>query len=97
MCLDEFDHLGDSFGGKDGQQVSYEQVLESFAGGGCSGAEFAESDALAIIGASSAAIDKRRMESVHVEVLTVDEEAFTDSGVPVIKCMHIEPTEAYSC
>ena len=56
-----------------------------------SGLELAESDSLAIIGTSTASVDKGRVETVHIEVLIVDEEAFAYCGVAVIESVNVEP------
>ena len=59
---------------------------------GLSWAELAQGDALAIIGATSATINKGWVEPMHVEVIIVDEEAFTDSRVSIIQRVHIKPS-----
>ena len=56
-------------------------------------AELAKCDSLTVIRPATASINKGRMETVHIKVLIVDKEALTHSSVPVIKCMHIEPTK----
>ena len=53
--------------------------------------ELAKSDSLAIVRATSASIDKRWMEPMHIEVLVIDEEALAYCRVAVIQCMNIEP------
>ena len=56
-------------------------------------AEFAESDALTIVGPTPATIHKGRMEPMHVEVIIVDEEAFAYCRVPVIQRMYVKPSQ----
>ena len=94
--LDELDHLGDGLCRQDGQQVCYQEELVCLATDGLPRAEFAESDALAVVGPSPPTIDKGWMEPMHVEVIIVDEKAFTDSRVPVIQRVHIEPRKRKS-
>ena len=54
------------------------------------GLDAAESDALALVGASAAAVDERRVEPVHVEVLVVDEEALAHCRVAVVEGADVE-------
>ena len=51
---------------------------------GLSGLKLAQSDSLTIVGATTASIDKGRVETVHVKVLIIDEEAFSYCRVTVI-------------
>ena len=91
MCLNELDHLRDSFCRQNRKEICYQQELVGLTFFGGTGAELAERDALAVIRTTSAAVDKRRVEPVHVEVLVVDEEAFAYRRVPVIESVHVEP------
>ena len=91
ICLDELDHLGDGLCRQDGQQVGYQEELVCLATDGLPRAEFAESDALAVVGPTPATIHKGRVEPMHVEVIIVDEKALTDSRVPIIQGVHVEP------
>ena len=56
-----------------------------------SGAELAQGDSLAVIGASTTSIDKGRVETMHIKVIIVDEEAFTYCSVSIVKCVNVEP------
>ena len=56
-----------------------------------SGAELAKCDSLSIIRSAASSVDKGRVEPMHIEVLVINEETFSNCGVPVIQCMHIEP------
>jgi len=83
--------LRDSLGGKDGQQVGYQKELMCFRTGSSSGSELAKSDALAIVGTTSASVDKGRVVPVHIEVIVVNEETFSNSSVSVIESVNVEP------
>ena len=86
----ELDHLWHSLRREDGQHVCNQQepvvltfprVLRLYA---------AQRDALALLGPAPAAVDKRRVEAVHVEVLAADEEAVANRDVAVLEGAHIE-------
>ena len=64
-----------------------------FAVGGLTGTELAKSDSLAVVGPTSTSINKGWVETMHVEVLIVDKEAFSDSCITVIKCMDVKSNE----
>ena len=49
-----------------------------------------ETDALAVLGAATPTIDERRVESVHVKVDIVDEEALANCDIAVLISLHIE-------
>ena len=59
--------------------------------GGLSGAEFAQSDAFAVIRTPSASINKGRVVPMHIEMLIVDEETFANGGVSIVQSMHVKP------
>ena len=67
-----------------------------FAVGGLAGTELAQSDSLAVVGATPTSVNKGRVETMHVEVLIVDKEAFSNSRVTVIKCVDVEPKQQKS-
>ena len=90
IVLSKLDHLWDSLGREDGQQVGNENEPILLSLGCASGLDPAESDALALIRASSPSIDQRRMEAVHIEMLIVDEEALAHRGVAVLVRLQVE-------
>ena len=91
VCLSELHHLWHSLGRQDGQQVCDQEIPVLLAvSSAAARLKAAQSDALALVGASTAAIDQRRVEAVHVKVLIVDEEALSDCGVAIIVGLRIE-------
>ena len=54
------------------------------------GFETAQSDALTIIGRTSASIDEWGVEPMNIEVHVVNEKAFTNSGIAVVVCINVE-------
>ena len=62
-----------------------------FTTSGASRLELAQSDTLTIVGATTSAIDKRRVVPVDFEMLVIDEETLSYGRVTVIKCVNVEP------
>ena len=62
-----------------------------FRTGSTSRTELAKSNSLAIIGTTTAPVNKGRVVSMHIKVIIVDEEALSHSGVSVVKCVNVEP------
>jgi hypothetical protein len=85
VCFSKLDHLRNCLGRKDGKQVGDQQEPRLLVANVNSRLDLAESDAFSIVGASSSSIDEGRVESVDVEVLVVDEETFTNSGISVVE------------
>jgi hypothetical protein len=85
VALCELYHLRHSLGGEDGKQISDQKVPVLLAIG-CTTArlEAAKCNALALIGATTAPIDKGRVEAVHIEVLIIDEETLSYCSVTVV-------------
>ena len=91
MRLAELDHLRQSLGGEDRQQVGGQQVLISLAAfGRRARLEADEADAFAVFRAATPPVDERRVESVHVKVDIVDEEALANGDIAVLISLHVE-------
>ncbi len=91
VSLNKFDHLRDGLRGENREEVRYQEELVRFSAYGLLGHELAQSDALTVIGTSASAVDKGRVEPMHIEVLIVNEETFADRRVAVIQSVHVEP------
>lgn len=89
--LNELDHLGDRLCGQNGKQICNQEELELLGTHRLSWLKLAQGNALAVVGATATSVDKGRVETVHVEVLIVDEETFAYCRVTVIERVHIEP------
>jgi uncharacterized metal-binding protein len=55
--------------------------------------EFAERDALPLLRCASASVDKRWVESVHIEMQIVYEKALAYSDIAISICIAIEPNK----
>ena len=90
--FNELDHLGDRLCGQNGKQICNQEELELLGTDRLSWLKLAQGNALAVVGATAASVNKGRVVTVHIEVLIVDEEAFAYCRVTVIERVHIEPT-----
>ena len=55
--------------------------------------EFAECDAFPLIRCASTSVDKRWVESVHIEMQIVNEKALAYSDIAISICIAIEPNK----
>lgn len=93
MILNKFNHLGDSLGRQDRQQISYKQELVTLIIDGGSRFIFTEGDTFTFVGSAPASVDKWWMESVHIKVFVVDEETLSDGAISVCVCVNVKPKQ----
>ena len=62
-----------------------------FVSVGAARLESAKCNSFALIGTSSAAVDKWGVEPMYIIVLVVDEESFAHSSIALCESLHVEP------
>ena len=83
MFFHEFYHLRHCLRGQNWKQVGDQQELVSLAICSILWLEAAESNTLAIIGASPSSVDKWRVESMNIEVGSINKETFSHGAIAI--------------